>query len=131
VCGTQPLPERMPRHQVAELAGPETVLTQLQSRLGLLLQGDQPLLLRSGDRPSWTSGSASGARTFKPGTVTGSPSAVHTASGLSTPKIMNATIARRTGRLGRIGLQKWVVTPNASRSWAMSCRSRTPGSYPR
>src|SRR5689334_20348299 len=45
-------------------------------------------------RPSWTSGSAGSARTFRPGTVTGSPSAVPTASSPSTPKSMNATIAR-------------------------------------
>ena len=42
---------------------------------------------RSADtgRPSWTSRSASSARTLRPGIVTGSPWSVHTASGPSTP----------------------------------------------
>ena len=41
-------------------------------------------------RPSWTSSTASRARTFMPGTGTGSPSAVHTATGPKTPKNMQA-----------------------------------------
>jgi hypothetical protein len=45
VRGTEPFPERMIGHQLAELTGQQAVLAQRQPDLGLLFQRDQPLLL--------------------------------------------------------------------------------------
>jgi len=43
--GPQPLPQRMPRHQPGQLAGQPGVVAELEARLGLLLQRDEPFLL--------------------------------------------------------------------------------------
>ena len=50
MCGPQPLTQRMPRHQVAQLPGEQGVLAQLQPGLGVLFHGGQALLLQPGDR---------------------------------------------------------------------------------